>query len=126
MKMLASIKTRMLEGRAAKSLGEGRELIAFSDLLNHLWVEALQQSLNLLDGAVAHDLEQDSFLVLQRQRRQGPQLPILVYGVNRKCFHDSSLSLPPAQAFREFSPFSFGSFPIPPLRDKGKGVEQIR
>lgn len=111
---------KALSDSEMSKLGEDGELTAFGDLLNHLWVEALQQSLGLLDGAVAHDLQQDSFLVLQRQRCQGPQFSIFVYGVNRECFHDSSLSLPPAQASREISPFSFGSFPIPPLRDKGK------
>src|SRR6266852_1900493 len=121
MKMLASIKTHVPEGRAAKSLGEDRELIAFGDLLNHLRGEALQQSLGLLDGAVAHDLQQDSFLVLQWQRRQGPQLPIFVDRMNRECFHDLSFSLPLVKTFDEPSPILSFLFLYHRCETRGKG-----
>jgi hypothetical protein len=68
MKMLASIKIRVPDGRVARSLGKDGEFIAFSDFLDHLWIEALEQALGFLDGTVAYDLEQNFLLVLKRQR----------------------------------------------------------
>ena len=69
MKTFTLMKTRALERRVARSLGEDRELIAFGDLLDYLWLKPLQQPLRFLDGTVTDNLEQDFFLVLKRQRR---------------------------------------------------------
>jgi hypothetical protein len=64
MKMLASIKAPWPEGKAAKSLGDDREFIAFSYFPDNLRGKALQKSLCLLDGTLPDHLKQDPFFVL--------------------------------------------------------------
>ena len=57
MRMLASIKMCVPEGRVTGSLGEGGEFVTFSKFLHHCWIKTLQQSLGFLDSTVTHDFE---------------------------------------------------------------------